>query len=81
MTPKQLGSSIVLSMLNLGSCDLGALLVYMYNAGFCSLALPAFAILESHGKYMSDVEVNDRVLAERMKGTEGKEMGKTVRRE
>jgi NAD(P)-dependent dehydrogenase (short-subunit alcohol dehydrogenase family) len=94
MAPQLEGSGVILNMLNPGLChselarDGGLFLAFMKfllarttEVGSRTLVAAAVAGSESHGKYMTDAQINDDTLSDFVKSADGKEASKKVWKE
>lgn len=94
IAPKLEGSGVVLNMLNPGLCqsELGRdgglflavmkfLLARTTEVGSRTLVAAAVVGPESHGKYMTDAQVDENALSEFVRSADGKEAGGKVWRE
>ncbi len=88
------GSGVIINMLNPGLChselarDGGLFLTFMKfllarttEVGSRTLVAAAVAGAESHGKYMTDAQINDDALSDFVKSADGKEASKKVWKE
>ncbi len=88
------GSGVIINMLNPGLChselarDGGLFLTFMKfllarttEVGSRTLVAAAVAGPESHGKYMTDAQINDDALSDFVKSADGKEASKKVWKE
>ena len=94
IAPELEGSGVILNMLNPGLChselarDAGLSLAFVKfllarttEVGSRTLVAAALAGSESHGKYMTDSQINDDVLSDFVKSADGKEASKKVWKE
>jgi NAD(P)-dependent dehydrogenase (short-subunit alcohol dehydrogenase family) len=94
MAPQLEGSGVILNMLNPGLChselarEGGPFLAFMKfllarttEVGSRTLVAAAVAGSESHGKYMTDAQINDDALSDFVKSADGKEASKKVWKE
>lgn len=94
IAPRLAGSGVILDTVNPGLChselvrDVGLLLAVLKfflarstDVGSRTLVAAAEAGLESHGKYMTDANVDDAALSQFVKSLEGKQAAEKVWRE